>query len=108
MTRGPENERLHRMSVELPENVRLTLLFMIDTAERGAKRSTDSPYEDLGYKTGALASVADVAKSLLARPGQPCGAHVAASWNAADRRRAEHQAQFMDATGALPNQLEAR
>ena len=77
---------------ELPANVRLTLLFMIDTAERGADRRTDSPYEDIGFKTGSLATVADLAKSLLAHPGQPSGVHVAASWDAAARRRAEQKA----------------
>ena len=75
---------------DLPENVRLTLLLIIDTADRGAAYHGTSPHEDIGYKTGALTNVADLAKSLLAHPGQPAGVHATASRDAATRRRALH------------------
>ena len=92
MTRGPENERLHRMTAELPENARQVLQHIIDTADIGAAYHSPWPYEDIGFKTASLARVADLAKSLLAHPDQPGGVHVAASWDAADRRRAERKA----------------
>ena len=75
------------MTAELPENVRLTLQAIADKANRGAAYDSSMPHEDLGFKTSALTSVADLAESLLAHPDQPLDVHAAASSVLAAQRR---------------------
>lgn len=78
----------------IPANVREVLQGIAESAAAAIVYEPDqgSPYQKIGYQEGTLHLVVDLIESVLTDPSAPRHDHMAAHWEAHDRRTAERKA----------------